>query len=420
MSMISFSNVHCKIIPLLVTAFLVLPVSRLFAQETDEEDREKILTWSKAEEETLAKSGLFYDDPVYENYAGEVGKKLVQYIPGAEKVDFQFHTLRNPYLNAFAMATGALYVHTGLVARLQNEAQLAAVIAHEITHALEAHPVLGYTKSKSQTAGYQLLSIGTSIAFALAGGGSAGAYYGNQFAQLGLTLMTSASMSGYSREMEEAADIGGLKWMAAAGYDPDEIPKVFELFLKEYGDPGTLENFFWGDHPRNTTRMSYLKENIRKEYPGGKYPGEYRGEDVYRNRTTFLLREDARLNIEEGMCHTALAELDSFLLRKPDDPQALYLKGVAYYTMSSNPDTLSLSEKMLVKSIDLDPEFGKPNRMLAHKAEKDSLYQEAVAGYERYLALEPDAKDRLYIRWKIGELRKKIAGEPKVQEGGGQ
>ncbi len=355
---------------------------------------------------------------MYDKYVEEIAEKLLSQVPNAETFSFKFHTLRNPYLNAFAMETGAVYVHTGLVARLQNEAQLAAVIAHEITHTLENHPARGYTNSKSQIAGYQLLSIGTSIAFALVGGRSAGAYYGNQFAQLGLTLMTSASMSGYSREMEEVADLGGLKWMAAAGYDPNEIPKVFELFLREYGDPGTLENFFWGDHPRNETRMRYLKNTIGKQYPQGNFPGTYLGEDEYRKRTVILLRADALLNIEAGMYHTALAELDTFLLRRPDDPQAVYLKGVAYYSMSKNPDTLRLSEKMLARSIDLDPQFGKPHRFFAYKAENDSLYPEALAGYEQYLRLEPDAKDKLYIRWRIDELTEKIKGGGEAKEGG--
>ena len=412
-----------KVLNCLLLLFLVfcLPGADILpAQDAVPGDREKILEWSEAEEETLAKSGLFYDDSLYNKYVAEVGKRIVSHIPGAEKMTFQFHTLRNPYLNAFAMATGAVYVHTGLVARLANEAQLAAVLGHEITHAVKQHPVFGYTNSKSKTAGYQLLSLGTSIAFALAGGGSAGAYYGNQFAQLGLTLMTSASMSGYSREMEEEADMGGLEWMVAAGYDPYENPKVFELFLKEYGDAGTLETFFWGDHPRNETRLKYLNRELKKRYPGGNAPAAYRGEEEFKARTTLLLREDARLSLEYGMFHTALAELDSFLLRRPGDPEAVYLKGVAYYSMSENPDTVRLSEEALSGVVELNPDFAKPHRMLAYKSEQDTLYNEAIAGYERYLELAPDAKDRLYIRWKIDGLRKKLAGESEKPEGGGR
>ena len=226
----------------LVSIFICLNalvlVSIIPGQTVNIEDRQKILEWSKIEEHTLSMSGLFYDDAFYRKYVSEIGQKLVAHIPNAEKMDFTFRTIRNPHLNAFAMATGAIYVHTGLIARLENEAQLAGVIAHEITHSLKQHPVLGYSHSKSRTAGYQMLSIGASVAFALVGGGGAGAYIGDQFAQMGLVLMTSASISGYSRDMEQEADMDGLEWVSAAGYDPAEVPKVFGLFMKEYGDPG--------------------------------------------------------------------------------------------------------------------------------------------------------------------------------------
>jgi len=399
----------------LIPTLMICLINHLFSgiapgQTVNIEDRQKILEWSNVEEHTLALSGLFYDDAVYQDYVSEIGQKLIKHIPNAENMNFNFHTIRNPYLNAFAMATGAIYVHTGLVTRLENEAQLAGVIAHEITHSLKQHPVLGYSHSKSRTAGYQMLSIGASVAFALVGGRGAGAYIGDQFAQLGLVLMTSASISGYSRDMEQEADMDGLEWVSAAGYDPAEVPKVFELFMNEYGDPGKVGNYFWGDHPRNTTRMKYLNEEIQKKNPGGKSRSGYLGAEEYRARINILLREDARLNIESGLFHTALAELDTFLRRTPGDPAAFYYKGLAYQSMSEDPDTLSMAKEMFDRSMGIDPTYAMPYRILGYIAEKDSLAEEAVSGYERYLALKPDAKDRMFIRWKIEKLKESSEG----------
>ena len=407
----------------LISTLIICLSNHLFSgtvpgQTVNIEDRQKILEWSKIEEHTLAMSGLFYDDAFYRKYVSEIGQKLITHIPGAENMNFTFRTIRNPHLNAFAMATGAIYVHTGLLARLENEAQLAGVIAHEITHSLKQHPVLGYSHSKSRTAGYQMLSIGASVAFALVGGRGAGAYIGDQFAQMGLVLMTSASISGYSRDMEQEADMDGLEWVSAAGYDPAEVPKVFGLFMKEYGDSGKMENYFWGDHPRNTTRMKYLNEAIQRKNPGGKSRGGYLGTEEYRARTNILLREDAQLNIESGMFHTALAELDTFLIRTPDDPAAYYYKGLAYQSMSEDSDTLAMAKEMFDRSIGLDPAYAMPFRTLGYIAENDSLAGEAVSSYRQYLALKPDAKDRMFIRWKIEQL-KESSDEPRDKEAEG-
>lgn len=388
------------------------------AQKVDIEDQQNILEWSKAEEKTLAMSGLFYNDLIYDDYVSEIGNKVLKHVPGREKINFRFHTIRNPFLNAFAMATGAIYVHTGLVARLENEAQLAAVIAHEINHAVEQHPVLGYSHSKSQLAGYQFLSIGASVAIALVGGRGTGAYIGDQFAQMGLVLMTSASMSSYSREMEQESDIHGLQWIVAAGYNPNEVPKVFALFLREYGDQGKMENYFWGDHPRNETRMKYLNAEIQKKLTARAIPPQFTGDDVYKKRTNTLLKEDARLNIQESMFHTALAELDTFILRNPLDPEAVYFKGFALHSMTKNPDTLAMGKELLNKSIAMDPTFAKPHRALAAIAEKDTVQAEAIAHYEAYLELEPKAKDRLFIKWKIDQLQGSMS-KPGIKKEGG-
>lgn len=388
-------------------------------QQVNLEDQQKIVTWSQAEERTLALSGLFYDDPIYKNYVDEIARKILVNIPGAEKFNYHFHTLRNPFLNAFATAAGGIFVHTGLVARMENEAQLAQVLAHEITHTLKQHPVLGYTHSKSQIAGYQLLSLGASVAFAMVGGRGIGAQLGDQFSQMGLVLITSASLSGYSRQDEEEADVEGLRWAVAAGYDPREVPKVFALLQQEYGDMGKVQNFFWGDHPRNTTRMAYLNDQIKKNYPEQSKKGGLIRSEEYRARVNLLLREDALLNIQYNQSHSALAELDTFLLRVPNDPTAVYYKGLAFQVITPpKADTVALAKEMFTKALKLDSSFALPHRALGQMAEKDSLKTGAILHYKMYLSLKPDAKDRLFMNWKIGKLQESLNPPSAVPKGG--
>jgi len=91
---------------------------------------EKML-WRRVqkEQETINGSGLLYQDVELENYLNRIAKKLQKYTDSPD-IYFQIKVLKDPNLNAFAFPNGVIYVHTGILARMDNEAQLAALLAH--------------------------------------------------------------------------------------------------------------------------------------------------------------------------------------------------------------------------------------------------------------------------------------------------
>ncbi len=90
----------------------------------------------------LEKDGAVYLDESLNSYLDRVGKSVLPKDGTPERVEWRFHVLRDPLANAFALPNGSIYVNLGLLALLDNEAQLAAVLAHEVTHVLNRHSYL--------------------------------------------------------------------------------------------------------------------------------------------------------------------------------------------------------------------------------------------------------------------------------------
>jgi Zn-dependent protease with chaperone function len=194
-----------------------------------------------------------------QNYVKIVGTSLVppyqRDLPASDpsKIPFQFYVVENNEANAFALANGTVVVNSGLLDVLDNEAQLAAVLGHEMAHATQEHT-------------WRQLQFHKTERFGLALASAVAAAYGQYNLSNALTLTQAAIQNGYSRNLENQADRVGLEYMTAAGYDPREAPRVWKQMTKKYGNRGT--DFFWSSHDSNATRRSYLMNELRNNYQG--------------------------------------------------------------------------------------------------------------------------------------------------------
>ena len=116
-----------------------------------EEDEKRV--WKEAGElqARLDRSGLIYDEPAVTVYVKQVALKIIPENV-ADEVSFQIKLLRHPAPNAFALPNGAVYLHSGFFARMENEAQLAAVLAHEISHVIHRHTLQTFRTTKRAAA----------------------------------------------------------------------------------------------------------------------------------------------------------------------------------------------------------------------------------------------------------------------------
>ena len=188
-------------------------------------------------------------DPEVQDYVARIGRSL---IPAYQsEIPFQFHVVLDDSANAFATPNGIVVVNSGMMELLENEAQLAAVLGHEIAHATHEH-----------TWRQQQYHKGKRLAIGLAGAFAAG--YGLQGLADLADLVNGAIASGHSRSLENQSDRVGLQYMVAAGYDPRQAPVVWKLMTKKYGLQAT--NFFWSSHENQATRRSYLMNELKNNY----------------------------------------------------------------------------------------------------------------------------------------------------------
>jgi predicted Zn-dependent protease len=208
----------------------------------------------KEEHEKIMKSVPVYRDAELQAYVDRIGQKMAA-IGDRPDLTYTFTIIDSPDINAFALPGGYVYVNRGLITFLTSEAQLAAVIGHEIGHITGRHAVRQQTAARSG----KVLGAVVTVASVFATGTNV----------LGDTasLFGGALISGYGREMELEADELGADYMYRAGYDPSAVLEVIgvlknhEDFMKKTANRGPAYHGLFATHPRNDTR---LQEAVNK------------------------------------------------------------------------------------------------------------------------------------------------------------
>ena len=261
-----------------------------------------------------------------------------------------------------------------------------------------------------------MLAFAASIGVAVAAGSRAGSgdYIGgavlsqtaNVVLGLGLQLAAIAAINGYGRDLEREADAGGMENLVRAGYDPKEAPKVFDLLRKESKDRGSLETFFFGNHPRLTERVETTTELVNSKYATAAAASDsVRNTEDLGLRVRTVVRENARLDIQAGRFKLAQEQLDRVLAITPKDPVAQLYYGDLYRLQSQRArdagDKADKARKALERyerSAELDPAFPDPFRQLGFLYYQQKETERAKAAFQKYLALKPEAPDAPRIK----------------------
>jgi Zn-dependent protease with chaperone function len=184
------------------------------------------------------------------DYVTRVGMRLVRQ-GQLDDYPYYFKVVQDDSINAFALPGGPMYVHTGLIKAVENEAQLAGVLAHELSHVVLRHGTHQATKS-------EFLQLGAILMGGKAGGGGlAGA-----LAKIGIGLGANSYLLSFSRGMESEADLLGAYTMAKAGYNPIELARFFEKLEAQGGNQNSLVARFLSDHPSPGNRIQAIEDQL--------------------------------------------------------------------------------------------------------------------------------------------------------------
>jgi beta-barrel assembly-enhancing protease len=188
-------------------------------------------------------------------YIRQLGQKLVATIPSEYSWPFDFHVVAQKDINAFALPGGPMFVNIGTITAAANEAELAGVMAHEMSHVYMQHSAK--QASKAQTTG--LLAGIAGAALGASVGGTVG-----ELGQMGIQMGTQGLMLKYSRGDESQADAVGAIILYKAGYNPKALSDFFKT-LESQGGPAPPQ--WLSDHPNPGNREQAIEKEIRNWAP---------------------------------------------------------------------------------------------------------------------------------------------------------
>jgi len=210
-----------------------------------------------------------------------------------------------------------------------------------------------------------------------------------------------SSIYGYSRELEEQADRFGINRMYAAGFDPNEAPKLFSIMLSWLETNDIDEPFFFGTHPKLQDRInSYnlLLSTQFKDLTGTVNALEYQ------DKIKEIILLNAELNIKAGRLKIAEQDIWTYIDRQNKSSKAYYLLGEICTQNETDSDTPKAIE-FYSYAIYLEPNYPDPYRELGLIAFKQDRMDEAEKYFTSYLNLAPNAIDRSYIEANLKTIR---------------
>ena len=389
----------------------------------------------------MEEKGWVYNDPETNAYLDKLGSSLVP-AQTPENVTWRFRAIRDLEVNAFALPNGSIYVNSGLLSRMENEAQVAGVLAHEVTHVVNRHTYLEYRSSRKKMIAIDIMIAAASAAY------YAGVNPGivNAIGNL-LPMIVVSTVFGYSRELEHEADVYAVNTLQVQGYDLREFSRGFELLRKGPEVELSKEPVFWASHPKLADRVQYVSTMAAQLQPN--HASLRIGEPEYRAATKSAIRHNAGLALLLGRPRTAAAIANRLMSEEPNNPETLALLGDAYRTRGARtpvPEEEELtdhakdearkrvrkmtmveydkaliadshgverweanvgrSEETYRKALAMDPNNATSHRGLGFLYERKDQRTSAVEEFKKYLELSPGAKDARQIKLHIESLEK--------------
>ena len=186
-----------------------------------------------------------------QKYVANVGGKLADV--SDRPMPYEFGLLASEIPNGFALPGGKIYVTAGLMSRMTNERQLAAVLAHEVVHVADKHSVKGLQRQMGATILVELVGMAV-------GGDKA------QSAQAAAELAAGITNLKYRRADESQSDAVGVKYMVRAGYNPWGMVELLELLQSlNNAEPGLFGDLF-ATHPLTSKRIEEVRDLVQKDY----------------------------------------------------------------------------------------------------------------------------------------------------------
>jgi predicted Zn-dependent protease len=371
---------------------------------------------------------LLYADPRATELVESVGRSLA---PAStdDYIRYRFFVLRDPSPNAFALPNGDVYMHTGMLARLEDTAQLAAILAHEVNHVAGHHGIVDFRATNKKLIASMVLT--------------------GVFGGLGSLISTGlyTSMYGFSRELEQEADDRAVAILEASPYDASALPEIYEILARDYEGERPRVPTIWSTHPQLEARAARTREQVAGAPAGRRDATAF--DAVVKPVRAMTIRD----YIQDDYPRTAIALAAGFAAKHPDEPELIQLQGDAWAVMGARTEfdegelsnaarrrnatqrvtrtrqereaellktpegqaalraNLGRAREAYERALALDPEFAPAQRGLGEVAERLDEPRAAAQAYVAYLRMAPEAPDRAVIVQRLRVLRDQLQTE---------
>lgn len=371
------------------------PINEIPDSVPETEEEQQIWEIGKAHQKQVRETGEAITDPDMEQSLEKVAARLLGEMVQTIGMEVNVIIFKDPTVNAWVYPDGTIAVQTGLLAELKNEAQLAAILGHEISHFLNRHAYIQIKSKQKQSAiGKGLGLIATAALAAKTGNLNTGLMGAGQ-------VWTDLVTSGYSRKLETKADEQGLELLNAAGYAPEQALPAFEALRIKEDDQVNIGKI-WSSHPDIDSRLKNLKRQIKKiKNKASTVPSE---QEYVRTYGKAML-VDAQLDLQRRRFARAHKTLKRYTDGMPDEPIGHFFTGEAYRKQYPEGPDFGPRTRAYQAAITADQEFAMAYKELGMTFRQQHKQEEAVNAFQSYLKLAPEAADAPIISWYLEELQ---------------
>jgi predicted Zn-dependent protease len=293
-----------------------------------------------------SQGGDYYLDESLQAYVAGVGQRLAA-VSDRPDLPYEFVVLNNDVPNAWALPGGKIAINRGLLILLEDEAQLAAVLGHEIVHAAARHGASQMTRGTLANIGLVTLGVATQ--------GAEGAQLYGMASQIG----AAAWMAKYGRDDELESDHYGMNYMAKAGYDVQGAVELQEKFveLSKSRQSGFLDNLF-ASHPPSTQRVTENKARVANFAAGKRYRARYQAAiaQLKKDAPAYQAEAAAKKALSEKQGRLAIQHLDKAVAHQPNEGHFWELRGHAWKMLEEQGN----AEKAYTTAIKKNDDFFSP------------------------------------------------------------
>jgi predicted Zn-dependent protease len=310
-------------------------------------------------------------DPLIVNYVNDIGNKILSVLP-PQPFTYRFYVVKDDVYNAFATPAGNIFINSGLLMAMENEEELAGIIAHEIAHVVCRHISQKIERSKK-------------IGIATLAGIAAGIFLGAGGAATAANAVTFGSIAAgqsialvYSREDETQADQIGLDSLALAGYSSKGLTSVLtKIRSKQWFGPDQIPTYL-KTHPALEERMALIDTRLEKK--------------AVKVDSYYFERAHTRLVAVYGDTSAALKKFESDVRNHPANPLAHYGYGLVL-AKTGNRKEAAAQLKTALKERAFDPYILKDLGLIYFF---DGRYQEALLVFEGATSITSEDPESLF------------------------